>query len=313
MDEKSKVAALAVFTNIVLTVIKLVVGLMIGSVSVLAEAVHSAVDLLAAVMALFAVRTSARPPDASHPYGHGKVENFTGTIEAVLIFGAAGLIVYEAIEKLFNHTEIASLDAGLAVIGISVVVNFFVSRQLVHVAHETDSVALEADGAHLTTDVVTSLGVFFGLLAVRVTGLTILDPIVALAVAVLICKAAWDVTKHSSLDLFDRSLPEPEQANIKTILDDRTTSDEIMVGYHDLRSRKAGSDKHVDMHVVVHRTASVAEAHELCDDIEQQLSHEAGVRTVVLHVEPCDSDCAVCDGCQAGDSGQSLAEPSSRA
>jgi cation diffusion facilitator family transporter len=159
----------------------------------------------------------------------------------------------------------------------------------------TMDVALEADGAHLTTDVLTSLGVFFGLLAVRITGLTILDPIVALAVALLILKAAWDVTKHSSLDLFDRSLPEPEQETIKTILDDRTSNEDLMVGYHDLRSRKAGSDKHVDMHVVVHRTASVAEAHDLCDDIEQQLSEGAGVRTVVLHVEPCDPNCEVCE------------------
>lgn len=296
MDAKSRVAALAVFTNIVLTLAKLVVGLLIGSVSVLAEAVHSGVDLLAAVMALFAVRTSAKPPDDGHPYGHGKVENVTGTIEALLIFGAAGLIVYESVQKLLYGTELPSVDAGLAVIGLSVVVNFFVSRRLMKVARETDSVALEADAAHLTTDVVTSLGVFGGLLAVRITGLTILDPLVALGVAVLILKAAWDVTRHSSADLLDRSLPAEEQASIRELIESHNGHGGLLVGFHGLRSRKAGSDRHVDLHLVVHRSASVAEAHDLCDHLEQHLENDLGVRTVSLHVEPCKPVCEVCDG-----------------
>lgn len=295
MDAKQRVAALAIFTNVVLTGIKLVVGLMIGSVSVLAEALHSGVDLLAAVMAFFAVRTSARPPDESHPYGHGKVENVTGTIEALLIFVAAGWIVWEAIQKLLYGVELPSVDAGLVVVGLSVVVNFFVSRELMRVAKRTDSVALEADAAHLTTDVVTSLGVFAGLLGVRFTGLTIIDPIVALLVALLIVKAAWDVTKHSSLDLFDRSLPEEEQASIKSILERHSNHNGLLVGYHDVRSRKSGSDRHVDLHLVVHRSASVADAHDLCDHIEEHLENEAGMRTVSLHVEPCDPICEVCD------------------
>ena len=172
------------------------VGLMIGSVSVLAEAVHSGVDMVAALMALFAVRTSAVPPDADHPYGHGKVEDVTGTIEAVLIFGAAGLIIYESVNRLMNGVELPTVDAGLAVIGLSVVVNFFVSHRLLAVAKQTESVALEADAYHLTSDVFTSFGVFIGLALVRITGLTVLDPIIALVVAVLILKAAWEVTQR---------------------------------------------------------------------------------------------------------------------
>jgi len=297
LDAKSRVATLAIGTNILLTVIKIAVGLMIGSVSVLAEAVHSAVDLLAALMALFAVRTSARPPDDGHPYGHGKVENVTGTIEALLIFGAAALIVYEAVNRLLHGNELPSVDAGLAVIGLSVVVNFFVSRQLMHVAKKTDSVALAADGAHLTTDVLTSLGVFVGLLAVRLTGLTVLDPLVAMGVAVLILKAAWEVTRHSSADLLDHSLPAEEQARIKQILANHNGGEGngLLVGYHSLRSRKAGPNRFVDLDLVVHRGTSVAEAHELCDDIEAHLASELGSCTVNVHVEPCDSFCDVCD------------------
>ena len=292
MDSKTRVATLAVLTNTFLTVVKLVVGLMIGSVSVLAEAVHSGVDLVAAVMALFAVRTSAVPPDDGHPYGHGKVENVTGTIEALLIFGAAGLIIYESINRLLHGVELPTVDAGLAVIGFSVVVNFFVSRRLLAVAKKTESVALEADAYHLTSDVLTSLGVFAGLLLVRLTGLTLLDPLVALGVAVLILKAAWEVTQRSFVDLLDRRLPDDEQASIRAVLDSHHAQ---LLSYHKLRSRKAGSDRHVDLHLVVHRDLSVAQAHELCDTIEDQLEKRLGSVTVNLHVEPCEGECDVCE------------------
>ncbi|MDA8219373.1 MAG: cation diffusion facilitator family transporter [Dehalococcoidales bacterium] len=293
MDAKSRVAGLAVTTNILLVILKVAVGLSIGSVSVLAEAVHSAVDLLAALMALVAVRISARPADDSHPYGHGKVENVTGTVEAVLIFGAAVIIVYESINKLIYGVQLESVDAGLVVIGISVAVNFFVSRQLSKVARRTESVALEADAAHLTTDVVTSAGVFLGLLAVRVTGLAILDPLVALGVAILILKAAWEVTQHAFVDLLDRSLPAGEQQVIRDILDRRNGE---VIGYHNLRSRKAGPDRHIDLHLMMHRQLSVGEAHEVADEIEGEIKKALGASsTVNLHVEPCEGECEVCD------------------
>ncbi len=284
---------MAIFTNIVLTVVKLAVGLMIGSVSVLAEAVHSGVDLIAAAMALFAVRTSAKPADSDHPYGHGKVENVTGTIEAMLIFGAAALIIYESANRLLYGVELPSVDAGIAVVGLSVIVNFFVSRRLLAVAKKTESVALEADAYHLTSDVLTSLGVAIGLVLVRVTGIKVLDPLIALAVAVLILKAAWEVTQRSFVDLLDRSLPAGEQSTIKEVL---ARHDARLVGYHNLRSRKAGSDRHVDLHLVVHRELSVSQAHDLCDDIEGSLKDRLGSLTCNVHVEPCpEGDCAVCD------------------
>ncbi|MHB1133342.1 MAG: cation diffusion facilitator family transporter [Chloroflexota bacterium] len=292
MDEKSRVATLAVFTNIFLTAIKLVVGVLIGSVSVLAEALHSAVDLVAAGMALFAVRTSAKPADAGHPYGHGKVENVTGTLEALLIFLAAGVIIWEAVQRLLYGVELPTVDAGLVVIGISVVVNFFVSRRLLKVAKETESVALEADAYHLTSDVLTSAGVFIGLLLVRITGLTILDPIIALVVAVMILKAAWEVTQRSFVDLLDRSLPEEELERVRGVLASHGAE---LVDFHKLRSRKSGSDRHLDLHLVVHRDLSVGEAHALCDRIEADLAQQLGSVTVNLHVEPCVDNCDICD------------------
>lgn len=293
--EKSSVATLAVVTNTILTITKLVVGLLIGSVSVIAEAVHSGVDLIAAVMALVAVRVSGRPPDEGHPYGHGKIENVTGTIEAVLILGAAALIVVESVEKLLYGAELENVDWGLAVIGLSVVVNFFVSRRLLAVAKKTDSVALEADAYHLTTDVLTSVGVFVGLLLVRITGLSFLDPLVALGVAVLIVKTAWDVTKHAFVDLLDRSLPDEEQAVIRKIIERHIGAENsVLVDYHSLRSRKAGPYRHIDVHLEVHRGTSVEDAHAMCDHLEEHIEEALRPINVTMHVEPCQTECVVC-------------------
>ncbi len=288
---KAGVAALSVASNATLTLGKLIVGLSIGSVSVVAEAIHSGVDLLASVIAYVAVRTSARPPDDSYPYGRGKVENVSGTVEAILIFLAAGMIIYEAIGKLMHGMEMPRVDLGLAIMAVSVGANILVSRLLFKVARETDSVALEADAYHLTTDVLTSLGVFLGLVAVRLTGLAILDPVAALVVAALIVKAAWGITRKSFVDLLDRSLPDGERQLISQTL--KQHGDRV-VGFHQVRTRKAGGDRHVDLHLVVNGEASVAEAHALCDHLEWDLCQTLGAATISIHVEPCRKECSSC-------------------
>ena len=291
MSSKTRVAALSVASNTILTLLKLAVGLAIGSVSVVAEAVHSGVDLLAALIAFFAVRSSAKPPDEQHPYGHGKVENVSGTVEAVLIFLAAGLIVYEAVQKIQRGAEAPQVDLGLGVMAVSVVLNVVVSRQLLRVARATDSIALEADAYHLTTDVVTSLGVLVGLVAVKVTGWSVLDPLAAIGVAAIIAKAAWDITHRSFVDLLDRSLPEAEREIIARVLDRHLG---MMAGYHRVRSRKAGSERHVDLHLVVDGNASVNEAHALCDHLESDLQQALGPCSLTIHVEPCRKECRDC-------------------
>jgi cation diffusion facilitator family transporter len=182
MDIKVKAAGLSVASNIALTAGKLVVGSIIGSVSVISEAIHSANDLLASFIALWAVRKSAQPPDQEHPYGHGKVENIAGTIEAVLIFIAAVFIISESIEKIRQGGEILEPGWGMLVMAVSAGLNFMVSSYLLKVGKEQDSVALEADGVHLRTDVYTSLGVMAGLGLIQLSGYWILDPIIAILV-----------------------------------------------------------------------------------------------------------------------------------
>jgi cation diffusion facilitator family transporter len=290
-QSKTGVAALSVASNLALTLLKLVIGLVTGSVSVIAEAIHSSVDLLAACIAFFAVRTSGKSPDEEHPYGHGKVENVSGTVEGILIFLAAGLIIYEAATKLVKGAAAPSVDLGLVAMGVAVVANFIVSRQLFKVARRTESAALEADAYHLTTDIVTSLGVFVGLIVVGLTKLPFLDPLVAMAVAVLIIRAAWQITGKSFVDLVDRSLPEEERNRIMAIMGEHK---ELMAGFHHMRTRKSGSERQIDLHLVVDSKASVAEAHALCDHLEDDLKAAFGNCSLTIHIEPCDRECARC-------------------
>src|SRR3989304_4174382 len=163
---KSRAAMISVISNTALVLMKLIVGLLIGSVSVISEAIHSGFDLLAAVIALFSVRTSSRPADSDHPFGHGKIENVSGAIEALLIFLAAGWIIFEAVKKFLYSEPMEAANWGVGVMFISAITNIFVSQMLFKVGKETDSVALQADAWHLRTDVYTSAGVMVGLATV---------------------------------------------------------------------------------------------------------------------------------------------------
>ncbi|MCL4533807.1 MAG: cation diffusion facilitator family transporter [Bacteroidetes bacterium] len=282
-NSKSSAAALSVASNTVLIILKLVVGISMGSVSVISEAIHSSVDLLAALIAFFSVRAAARPADEGHPFGHGKIENVSGTVEAVLIFFAAMLIIYEAIQKLIYGVHIESLGLGIGVMAFSAIANIVVSRQLLRVSKATGSVALEADAYHLTTDVLTSVGVMAGLTAVRVTGLEILDPFIAIAVALAIVKAAWDITHKAFVDLLDRRLPDEERRVIESVLSKHS---DLMIGYHGMRSRKAGPLRYVDLHLVVDGSKSVEEAHRLCDHLEEEVEQALPNTDLVIHLEP---------------------------
>lgn len=283
LKAKSRAAGLSIASNSVLVVLKLAVGLAIGSVSVMAEAIHSAVDLAAALIAFFSVRFAARPADADHHFGHGKAENISGTVEGLLILLGAGLVAREALVRLGDGAFLEQPDLGIVVMGVSAVANIFVSRHLYRVAGQTDSLALEADAAHLRTDVWTSLAVFGGLVLVRVTGLAVLDPLLALAVAALIGKAAYAITHRSFVDLLDLRLPKEEQAVIEDILREHHSR---FLNYHRLRSRKAGPQRHIDVHLVFKPSTSIMQAHRLCDELEEHIQRVLPHTSVTIHMEP---------------------------
>lgn len=279
---KQQAALLSIFSNSALIIMKVVAGLMMNSISVISEAIHSSLDLLASFIAFFSIKKAVTPEDQDHPFGHGKYENVSGLIEAILIFIAAALIIYEAAKKLINGSEILGVESGIIVMGISAVVNFVISRILYHIAKKTDSIALEADALHLMTDVYTSLGVFGGLIILRITGIKVLDPIAALAVAVLIILTSLDLTKRSINDLVDTSLPEED---IKKIIGIIEAHQEIM-GYHKLRTRKIGNKKEIDMHLQIDSHTSVEEAHSLCYIIENDIRETFQQSHITLHIEP---------------------------
>lgn len=292
-NKKVKMAQLSVLSNTLLVLFKLVVGIAINSVSVISEAIHSGLDLLAALLALFAVRQSGKPPDEQHQYGHGKIENISGVIEAILIFIAAIWIIREAVHKLLVGARVETPVWGLIVMAFSGVVNYVISTMLMKTAKATDSVALEADAWHLRTDVYTSLGVAAGLILLLLTGYQILDPLIAIAVALLIIKASFDLTVKAFFPLIDTSLPSDEEEIIKQIIDDYGSQ---YISFHKLRTRKAGSERHIDLHLVVPETRTIAVSHELCDDIEKAVKDRFPGSHVLIHVEPCRNgdDCLTC-------------------
>ncbi|MCG2728404.1 MAG: cation diffusion facilitator family transporter, partial [Candidatus Methanoperedenaceae archaeon] len=180
--EITSVARLSIYSNTFLLFMKLAIGFLMGSISVLSEALHSGIDLLAAVIANYSVKKAGKPADDIHKFGHGKFENVSGTVEAILIFIAAIIILYKATEKIINKEgiEYDLIGAGIVIMGISAVVNFIVSRKIMKVARKAESIALEADAYHLTTDVYTSVGVGIGLVLIQITKNPIFDPVLAI-------------------------------------------------------------------------------------------------------------------------------------
>jgi len=315
-NKKASTAALSVLSNSLLIALKVAVGLLIGSVSVLSEAIHSGVDLVAALITLFAVRASGRRADERHPYGHGKIENVSGTIEALLIFAAAVWIIYEAVGRLIDPgTGLDMPIWGVGVMLISAIVNTVVSRRLFKVGKDTDSVALQADAWHLRTDVYTSLGVMVGLLIIWIIGLASpgldvewLDSAVAILVALMIMRAAWRLTRESARDLLDVSLPGKDVDWIQGFVAE--TWPEVR-SFHHLRTRKAGPDRFIDFHLVVDDETSVGAAHQLGDEIVSAIMERMPGSRVHIHVEPCDHSCkASCaSGCSVDPKLRSKAEP----
>jgi cation diffusion facilitator family transporter len=281
MNAKVSIARLSIISNTLLILMKLAVGLISGSVSILSEAIHSSMDLVAAIIAFFSVRVSDNPPDSRHPYGHGKIENISGVIESLLIFLAAIWIIFEAVKKLLGEKiEIDSIALGSVVMLISAIVNTYVSRKLYKVAKATNSVALEADALHLKTDVYTSLGVSIGLALIIVTGINWLDPIIAMLVALFIIREAYFLMTKAFTPLLDTAW------NLNEIEELETRLKRLEVSYHDLRTRVAGNYRFVDIHIQIPEDVSVGKAHKYCDKIEDELTGFYENLTVTIHVEP---------------------------
>lgn len=279
----TQAARVSILSNSSLILLKLGTGLAMGSMAVIAEAVHSLLDLAAAVIAFFGLRVAYTPPDAEHPFGHGKAENISAFVEGLLILLAAVLVIYEAVRKLVTGVEVRLLEAGMGVMAFSVVVNLFVSRFLYRVARENDSLALEADARHLTADIFTSLGVLAGLVLVRVTDFYLLDPLIALGVALFIIRTGWEVGKKSFPGLLDARLPAGEEQVVRGILQEHYQD---FVEFHELRTRRSGRTRFVELHLVLSGQVPLEEAHRLCDHLEGDIQKSLPHSSITIHLEP---------------------------
>lgn len=284
MNIKVKTARLSIFSNVFLILLKLIAGILSGSVSIISEAIHSMMDLVAAIIAFFSVRISSQPPDKEHPYDHGKFENISGVVEGILILIAAGWIIFEAIKKFSNPESVKFLYLGFAVMTISAIVNLIISKRLYKVAKQYDSIALEADALHLKTDVYTSAGVAIGILLIWITDLHYLDPIIAILVALIILYEAIVLIKNAFRPLLDISLPQSDVDIIYNALNNYTSD---CISYHKFRSRKSGARKYLDFHLEVPENMTVRDAHDLCDQIENDLQNKLSELDVNIHIEPC--------------------------
>ncbi|HET6644134.1 MAG TPA: cation diffusion facilitator family transporter [Fimbriimonadales bacterium] len=281
--EKRKAAAAAVSlaTNLALMIAKGVVALISGSVSVLSEALHSIGDVIASAIAYFGVRVSDRPADPEHPYGHGNAESLAGLAESVLLVGAGVYVGIESIHR-FRDPEPIQADVAIVVIAATAVVNILISRYLTKAARETDSRALEADAAHLTADFVTSLGVLAALVLVRTTGLLVFDPLIALGLSIWIIVMGGRIALSVMQQLMDARLPAEEVSIIEGVF----RAHKEVLGWHQLRTRKSGSRRHIDGHIMLRDELSLVEAHEITEEVEDKIRAELPNVSISLHMEP---------------------------
>jgi cation diffusion facilitator family transporter len=281
---RTRAALVSIVSNTFLIALKLFAGAVTGSVAILTEAIHSGIDLIASCIAYFSVRQAEEPADAEHRYGHEKFENVAAAAEGVLILAGAAVIIYASAHALVQGTHLESLGFGIGVIAFASAVNLLVSGWLFRRARETDSPALEGDAAHLRTDAYTSLGVLVGLALVHWTGQEWLDPAVALVIAGAIVITGLKLVARSWRVLVDEALPQDELAAIREALAD--FADRDVVGYHKLRTRRAGARRYVDMHVQFRAGTTLEDAHGIAHELQDRIASRLRGADVLIHLEP---------------------------
>lgn len=284
-QNKKLAAKLSVASNALLIILKLIVGYISGSISIISEAIHSCSDMLASIITLFSVHKSEQPADTDHQFGHGKYEDFSGLVEGLLIILAAFYIIYEVVKKFTGASEPMSNGyLAMGVMLISVIVNIIVSAYLMKVAKNTDSMALYADAEHLNTDIYSSLTVFIGLICIHYTGIHIIDPILAIVVSSIIFYTGFKICKESVNNLLDGSLPEKNIDEIKEII--KKYNEHGICGIKEIKTRKAGKNKEINITLILEGERTIKFAHDLCDELEKDIENHLGNTEVTIHVEP---------------------------
>lgn len=280
-EAQQNVARLSLGANVLLVVLKVGAGLASGSISVLAEGVQSLLDIFASALILFTVRAAAAPPDHSHPWGHGKFENLTALLQMTLVLGSIGGIWWAAWGR-WQDPSMPRVDIGLAALIVAAGINMWVTVRVARVAKETRSAALQSEVVHLRGDLWAVGGVIVGLLATKLFNEPRLDPFFAMVMTLVTVHSALLLIRDTLRPLLDERLPVREENNIRSVLD----ADERILGFHKLRTRQAGSQRHADVHVMLSDELTFREAHAITEDIEDDIRAALPNLDVIVHAEP---------------------------
>ncbi len=281
MDKKSS-ALTAIIGGVLIFALKLYTWYISDSIALLSDALESIINIIASMMMYWSIRVSEKPPDKSHPYGHQKVENLSCAVEGVLVLFAALLIAQAAYGRLSNPVELVSMDLAMFLSLVATAGNGILSWILMRAAKETGSIALEGDAKHLLSDVISSGGVVIGLFIGQRLNLQLLDPLMAMAVSVIVLKIGGEMVYKAGRGLLDESCPETEE-KIRAVLDQHQ---HIFIDYHDLKTRKSGDRVYAELHLSVDGQMSVQEAHDFTDHLEEDLASEVPNVEINIHIEP---------------------------
>lgn len=288
MSGLAKWAWLSIAAAVLTIALKSAAYLLTGSVGLLSDALESVVNLVAAVLALVAIRIAARPADDSHQFGHGKVEYFSAGAEGLMIVVAAVLIVISAVQRLIHPQPLEALGIGLLITIVATVINGVVGVLVLRAGRRHRSITLVADGKHLLTDVWTSIGVVVGVGLVALTGWLPLDSLVAIAVAINILWTGFGLVRHSTMGLMDHAMPRQEVDALRRVLQTIAAERPGEVSFHAVQTREAGRQRFVSMHVLVPGGWSVAEGHDLLERVERDVMAALPGTHVHTHLEPSD-------------------------
>ena len=285
-DLASRAAALSFTSNLTLMILKFTVGILSGSIAVVSDAIDSAEDMVASAFAFLSLRLASRPPDDEHPYGHGKAESIAAAGQALLIAGGGGFIIYQGVQRLVERDAEIDTLPGIIALAVTALVNVAVVLYVGRAARLTGSPALAADTRHLWTNVAQAVAVVAALALVAATGNSIFDPIAALLLAVYLLWTAGRVFTAAIDEIMDVRLPEHEEQLVEACLSEHR--DGGIRGYHRLRTRKAGRQRYIELHVLVDPQQTVEAAHGLCDELEESIQARLPGAVVTIHLEPDD-------------------------
>ncbi len=283
-ENLSRYVWLSILAAVLTIALKATAYFFTGSIGLLSDALESVINLVAALIALFIIKIAAQPPDDDHAFGHDKAEYFSSGIEGMLIFFAAFGIFYSAVPRLFAPQPLEHIGIGLTITLIATLINLIVGLILMRAGRQHHSIVLEADGRHLLTDVWTSVGVVLGIVIVGSTGWFVLDPIIALMVALNILWTGFQLISRSALGLMDTAVSPETQGKIEEILDGYIK--EKKIDYHALRTRQSGARKFISVHILVPDDWTVQKGHDLTEEIEDEIRQAVPESTVFTHLEP---------------------------